>query len=362
MELLSSQSPSAISWIGSTQAFLLLLVGSLTGPIFDRGYLHSLLLTGSSLVVFGLMMTSLATEYYQIFLAQGVTVGLGAGCLFIPSVAVLSTYFVKRRAMAMGITASGSSLGGVLYPIVFRQLQPKIGFAWATRVIGLIALATLFISNVTMRRRITPKTTRSLIDWTALREAPFMLFTAGNFFAFMGIYVPFIFISAYALEKTDADENLAFYLVPILNAASALGRIFPNILADRAGSMNVLIPCAFACAILAYTWMAVRTTGDLLAFGLLYGFFSGSFVSLPPSVIANLSPDVRLVGTRLGMSFCIAGLGVLVGNPVAGAILNIEEGDFVRAQAFGASVTLAGAVFIFFGRLSKVGLQLRVKI
>ena len=57
------------------------------------------------------MMTSLGTQYYQIVLAQGVCVGIGAGCLFVPSVAIVATYFTTKRALMIGIAAAGGSLG-----------------------------------------------------------------------------------------------------------------------------------------------------------------------------------------------------------------------------------------------------------
>ena len=44
-------------------------------------------------------------------LAQGLIVGLGFGCLFVPSVAIIPGYFSKKRALAVGIAASGSSVG-----------------------------------------------------------------------------------------------------------------------------------------------------------------------------------------------------------------------------------------------------------
>ena len=109
--ILEHESSSAISWVGTVQGFLLLLVGILTGPIFDRGYVRHLVLAGTFFIVFGMMMTSLSTSYYQIFLAQGVCVGLGAGCLFVPSVAIITMYFDSKRAFMIGMASAGTSIG-----------------------------------------------------------------------------------------------------------------------------------------------------------------------------------------------------------------------------------------------------------
>ena len=86
-------------------------MGIVTGPLFDMGYLRSLLVTGSSLVFLGMMMTSLCKAYWQFVVVQGLVVGLGCGCLFMPSVSVLPMFFSSKKAFAQGIGASGSSMG-----------------------------------------------------------------------------------------------------------------------------------------------------------------------------------------------------------------------------------------------------------
>lgn len=111
VDLLKSSTPSAISWIGSTQGFLLFNIGVLTGPIFDMGFFNALISAGSFLVVGGMMATSICTKHYQVLLAQGICVGLGGGCLFVPGVAVVSTYFRRKRSFTTGIAACGSSIG-----------------------------------------------------------------------------------------------------------------------------------------------------------------------------------------------------------------------------------------------------------
>jgi MFS family permease len=353
--LLSQRSSSDISWIGSLQAFLLLIIGVITGPLYDAGYFRPLVFTGSFLVVFGMMMTSLCAAYWQVILAQGLCVGIGSGCLFIPSVAIVSTYFSTKKALATGIAASGSSIAGIIYPIVFHRLEPAIGFPWATRVIAFMMLGTLLIPLAVMRVRIQPAQKRPLFDKTALRELPFMLFTLGAFFGFIGIYIPFFYMLSFTLQKIPGvTADFSIYTIAILNGASTVGRIVPNYVADKTGPLNMIVPCALISAILAYCWVAVKNKGGMIVFCILYGFFTGSFVSRPPTTIVTLSPRLEIVGTRMGMVFSVCGLGLLIGSPVAGAILGSGD-DFLGLQLFCACAIVVSAATLYPARVAKAG-------
>lgn len=359
-ELLSDHSPSSISWIGSFAAFLLLIVGVVTGPLYDAGYFRHLLYVGCFLTVFGLMMTSLCTEYWQVFLAQGLVLGLGSGALFIPSVAIVSQYFDTKKALATGIAAAGSSIGGVIYPITFHRLQPQIGFAWATRVLGFISLGTLLIPLLVMKVRLRPSAKRPLVDWSALKEPPFLYFCAANFFGFMGLYTPFYYLPTYSVAKAGLTAEFSVYTIPIANALSTFGRIFPNYLADKTGPINMMAPCAIISGLLSFCWIRMSTEGSVIVFALLYGFFTGSFVSLPPTCVITLSPHLGIVGTRMGMLFAFSALGLLVGTPVAGAILG-DAASFVGIQAFCGALMLLSGALLAMSRISKVGVSLTVR-
>ncbi|RFU76400.1 major facilitator superfamily domain, general substrate transporter [Trichoderma arundinaceum] len=358
--ILSHVSPSSIAWIGSVQSALLMVVGVISGPLFDAGYFYALLPTGTFLVVLGMMMTSLSTKYYQIMLAQGICVGIGAGFLFIPSVALLPQYFQRRRALANGIAASGSSIGGVLFPIMFRQLETKIGFPWATRTIGLLSLATCAISIGVMRLRFQTQEKRALLQLSAFREAQYSLFCLACFLGFLGFYNFLVYVQPFAIETRIVDADLGFYLVAILNAASTFGRFGPNFVADYTGSLNILFPALTITAILAYCWAAVNSTSGIIALSALYGFFSGGFVSLIPVVMMTITQDLRQLGTRLGMCFALESIGLLIGTPIGGTILH-QTGSYLGVQLFCGTCLAACAVILFSVRLLRSGPTLMYK-
>ena len=177
-----SRPASDISWIGSMQVFLLFLVGIFAGRLTDAGYFRAVFGMGSTLVVLGSLMASFSTTYWQLFLSQGVCIGLGMGGLFCPVMAVLSTYFHRRRNLAIGLAISGSATGGMTYPIVVRQLLPRLGFPWAMRVMAFLQLATLLVANIFLKARLRARRSGPLVEISAFEEAPYSLFTIGMFF------------------------------------------------------------------------------------------------------------------------------------------------------------------------------------
>lgn len=168
---------TSISWIGSIQYTLCPLLGCIAGPLFDAGYLKSLIGIGGGLYVFSLMMTSIATQYWQIILAHGLGVGLGMGIFFSPSVSTLSHHFQrsKYRTVAYGLQATGSSIGGIVYPIMMRALIPKLGFGWAMRIcelqkknelmiVAFLVLGVIVVAFFTLSRVHPPRKQLALLS------------------------------------------------------------------------------------------------------------------------------------------------------------------------------------------------------
>jgi len=241
----------------------------------------------------------------------------------------------------------------VIYPIVLYKLIPQIGFPWAVRTLGFIMLATFVIPNTVMKVRVLPAKKRPLVDMSAFKQLSYMLFTIGGVLGFLGLYTPFFYVQYYSIQQHITNENLAFYLLSILNSASVFGRIIPNFLADKIGPLNMIIPCVTISGILILCLIPVKTVAGIVVFSLLYGFFSGAFVSLPPTIIVHLSPNRGLIGTRMGMCFSMVAVGVLVGTPIAGAIL--ARSGWASVWVFGGVFTIAGGILMTASRVAFKG-------
>lgn len=139
-------------------------------------------------------------RYWQLFLSQGLCTGIGNGLIFCPSLALLSTYFSSKRALAIGFAASGSATGGLVFPVIVQQLLPKIGFGWTVRVLGFVMLLLQVVAFVFTKPRMPPRKTGPLVELAAFRELPYTLFSVGMFLSFWGLYFAFYYIGSFGRD------------------------------------------------------------------------------------------------------------------------------------------------------------------
>ena len=305
-DLLSSRSSSAISWIGTTQVFLLSFVGMFSGAFYDRGHLKLVLGTGLSLVVLGLMLLSVSRSYWQILLTQGICVGFGSGLLYVPAVAVVSNQFTTKRAVALGVAATGTAVGGVVLPITFRQLLPSIDFGWTNRALGFLVLllsvlAYLLLTDIHCclpcrsnhrrqrshpssnhnRRQTTAsaapltgatKRDRIVSLYTALHGRAYLFLCMGVFFVFLGYWVPLFYIVPFATLSLGTSPAQASYLLAILNAGSFFGRTVPAYLSQIVGTALVLFVGATSLGVIVFAWLGIGNLAGITVWCFLVGY------------------------------------------------------------------------------------------
>ncbi|KAI0717032.1 MFS general substrate transporter [Earliella scabrosa] len=339
---LRDQTPSAIAWIGSVQYALVFMPGLVFGRLFDMGYLRLPVAAASMLLVLCTFLTAECTEYWHFLLCQGFGIGLASGTVFTAAVGLIPHWFEKKLGLALGCMALGSSVGGTIFPIILKNLIEHQSFQWTLRIMGFIVLAFLIILNLTIARRLPPKTNLGpFVDWATFKSPAYSIYVLAIFIAFLGLYTCLTYISLSGLLQ-GVDPDLSFYLLSIANASSVIGRLGGGLLADRIGPLNVLIPGTLVAGIMTFVWPFATTAKPLIVVAVFYGAFSGVFVALVGQPAVQMG-DIGDVGRRVGMALTIMSLGALAGPPISGAILDHMGNDF-KAVGYYAGTTVVVSV------------------
>uniref|UniRef100_A0A093V073 Putative transporter MCH4 n=1 Tax=Talaromyces marneffei PM1 TaxID=1077442 RepID=A0A093V073_TALMA len=262
---------------------------------------------------------------------NGVCTCIGDAALFTASLSTCSTWFYRRRAFAFGVLLTGTSIGGVVMPIILEHLLGRLDFGWAIRICTFINLVLLVIALPTVTSRLPPHP-KPVSLWYYLRPLKgirFLMLSPGCALFYLALY-------------EGMSPALAGYLIPILNATSLFGRIIPGIAADMVGRFNTMVAmCAFAGIIVLALWLPGRANAPIILFSGLYGFASGAFISLIPALTAQIS-DIREIGVRSGTLWLTVAIAALVASPIGGAMEVRDDGAFEQLQIFAGVVMLVG--------------------
>ncbi|KIV95862.1 hypothetical protein PV10_03466 [Exophiala mesophila] len=360
---LRDNTESAIGWIFGIYAFLSFFLGIQIGPLFDAIGPRYLVLAGSVFLTMTYFLIGLCTQYWHFLIVLGLLGGCGTSLVFTPAVAAIGHHFLKKRGSTTGLAAAGGSLGGVVFPLTLQSLLPRIGFAWSTRIIGFISLALLIVANLCITSRLPPrKATRENIlpDFRIFRDPVFALTTVGVFFVEWGLFIPLTYIASYAVHH-GVPTNLAYSLIAILNAGSCFGRWLPGLFADHLGRFNCMVATIFLCLLSsAALWLpANNSVALIIIYALVFGFASGSGISLTPVCVGQLC-KVENYGRYYATCYTIVSFSCLTGIPIAGQLVTATGGEYWALIVFtSVSYAIATAFFVA-ARVAGAGWGLKV--
>nr|QFR37123.1 MFS transporter [Cyberlindnera americana] len=331
---LADVSTSTVSWIFSIYTFIAYSSCIFSGTFFDRKGTFRPMLIGSIAFCAGVFATANAETVYQFILSFGVVVGFGTGMLISPLIGSVSHYFSKKRAAATSIATTGGSFGGIVMPLMLRKMYDTVGFPWALRILGFFCMACLIISLTFTKERFRQETEPiesfqkllkvyvvDVFDYKSLKELKFMSCAFAIALTECSLVIVLVYFPSYAIMRGNSD-NTAYMLIIVSNASAIVGRYIPGLIADSFGRFNVVIGTISICGVVTLAlWLPFGDSLKVLyAFASLYGFFSGSILSLSPVCCGQISRTEEF-GRRYSTMYLIVSLTMLGLIPVAGAII-----------------------------------------
>jgi MFS family permease len=143
---------------GASIASINFLVYAMASPVvgfaFDRLGPRLLMPLGAALVGGGFVLSSFAASLPDMYISYGIVTALGQGALgFVSHNALISYWFVRRRATAIGIASMGQGVGALVMVPVTQMLVSSIGWRWTYIVTGSLMLLVLVPANAFLQRR-----------------------------------------------------------------------------------------------------------------------------------------------------------------------------------------------------------------
>ena len=332
---------AAISAVFSITAFIYFLFGAAAGHISDRIGPRPMMVASALLMGAGLVLTSRINHLWLSYLTYGVGVGIGVACGYVPMVAVVSAWFVRRRNTALGIAVSGIGFGTIVGAPLAAKCIPLYGWRGTYVLFGVLSASLLLLVAALAKRSPIARSRSGPSTGEALRTPAFMLLYASSFLCSVPLFVPFVFLPAFARDLgVSAVASAA--LIGVIGVASVCGRLGLGALADRLGLVGLYL-CCFMLQALSYAiWLGAHSYLMLVIFALAIGTGYGGYVALAPAVLGQFF-GIGNLGALVGTLYTSNAFGTLIGPPLAGFIIDRTGG---YRWAIAAALAMATAAFL----------------
>jgi len=358
---ISPLSPSLVEGLGLTRFQVAFIVPSiyLAGLLFslpggrlaDRLGVRPAFLGGLALGAAGLLAAALAPGFLA-FLACLFVAGAGWSVVN-PTLgkAIMDVFPVRERGIAMGVKQMGLTIGGVISALALPAIAAALGWRAAMGACALVvalpvALGWRPLGALRPRGRTAGvETPPAGSSWWWVRRPALVVFFATGFVLGMVQAAVLSYLPLFTIQALGFDKIGAGLLVAASQAGGAVSRLGLGAASDRWFTGRRSLWLAFIGAVGAAifgvyaAWHATTPlAAGLLAFATGVGAYGWVGIFF---VISAEAGGPREAGLLSGVAFAAIVLGLLVGPPVFGLLL--EAGNSYRL-AWAVFAALSGLV------------------
>jgi MFS family permease len=308
----------ATSAVFAITAFCYFTLGAISGAVADRLGPRRVLLFGALVMGSGLVLTAISPSIWVGYLTYGLGVGIGTACGYVPMVAAVGGWFDRRRALAIGIAVTGIGVGTLAAAPLAEVLILRFGWRVTYAVFG-VASFLLLAGCAGLARRPPASSQAPLRLGRAVRTREFATIYATGLLTGFSLFMAFVHLVPYATSR-GTSAIAAASLIGVIGVGSSLGRLALGGVADRLGSVRTYQVAVAILTVSFVVWYLAPDYTALAVFAFLLGLGYGGWVALSASVVAELFGPEGLGGS-IGALYTSAGVGALVGPPLAGFLV-----------------------------------------
>lgn len=156
------------------------------------------------------------------------------------------------------------------------------------------------------------------------------------------------FIPTFGEYKLGANEKSSSDFLVIYNAAGLVGRALAVVVSNKFGVPQTIPYFAFATSAILLGWIGVKNVASYYVWVVLVSMIMNTLAVLCPAMLVYVSPSKDVIGRRQGIAFSFTSAGVLVGTPVASALINLDTESFWKMQVFIGACMAGGAGCLMF--------------
>lgn len=341
----------------------------IAGRLIDKYDPRIVIFCGGSIAALGMILSGFATSVWQLILFYSVFVGIGDTVLYITCVAVISRWFTKKRALAIGIITTGVPLSGLITNPLTASLINNFGYRNALFSLGGIMLVTLLAAFVL---RGHPKdlglkpygeedieedvaaenigsTNNDKKEWTALEAI-----STPNYWVMYAMYtLAFITFLIIVTQFYNFEIDLHISAIAAAGPAAAIGlgsiigrTVLTSLLAEVLEYRKVLFVCLLAQGSSIILLLTFDQIWAFYLFGLLFGFFYSAIVPIFPTLLAKFY-GLKAMGAIYGIFGTSYSLAAICAPILAGYVFD-TTGSYYYPFLFAIFACYLAAIGAFF--------------
>jgi MFS family permease len=307
----------------------------------------------------GYLLIAQTSAIWQLYLFYGVLTGIGMSAAFIPLVSTVARWFVKRRGMMTGITASGLAVGTLIIPLIANWLVDSYGWRNSYVIVGGIAMILIILAAQFLKRDphqigqlpYGEDTSAGLVDikayslslQAAVRTRQLWLFALAAFFFMWCQGTLIVHIVPHAVDIGISSGDAA-YILSIIGGAGVAGRVIMGTVSDKIGYRLTLIICFSLLSVSVLLLTQAKVMWMLYLFAVIFGFGYGGVSAVASPTIAELF-GLGSHGAILGIINIHGEGGSAIGSVVAGGIFD-STGNYQSAFFGCVAASIVGLVLI----------------